>query len=170
MTTGSRPSTGAIGLLLEVLIVRAVSLVSDVGNQVDCAVDTPYPSAETVWARAASPIGPYETFNDLMASDMIHTGRAISRRSLGSLRNPTNGQTAFLARGVRPLPLVEQGDLTIDDAIGYSAVVGVMALSEIERVDDCVVDQDYKVNLLFSRSLASANNQFVGPRIGDVGR
>jgi hypothetical protein len=133
-------------------------------------LDTSYPQAATVWERASSPIGPYETFNDLMASDLIHTGRMISRRSLGSLRNPTNGQTAFLARGVRPLPLVEQGDLTIDDAIGYSATVGVMALTEIERVDDCVVDQDYKVNWLFSRSLASANKPFVGPRISDGSR
>ena len=89
----------------------------------------PYPEAEDIWARSTT-IEEGERFEELLLSDFIEVGRRVGRRTLRRLSGAPF-EEALLDRGLRGLHSVEEADLTNDQVMSYSAMIGTVMVEEM---------------------------------------
>jgi hypothetical protein len=97
----------------------------------------PYPQAEEVWVRADTDLIAEEDFEDLHFGDFVRAGRRVARRSYRNLAATAN-QLSVLERGLERPRAEELPDLSVDSAIGYTSMVGVMLADEVAILGDMV--------------------------------
>jgi len=102
----------------------------------------PYPEYRDVWDRIENTFDTEEDFKDLWIRDFILVGRQMARRRLDQLTMP-RGQSSVLERGSLQLREHERLDASVDTALGYTSIVGMMLAEELANAEDQVGTLDH---------------------------
>jgi len=110
-----------------------------------CSIDSwPYPEHRDVWDQIENTFSSEEDFEDLRIQDFVLAGHQTARRRLNRLTMP-RGQTSVLERGSLQLRDHELSDTSMDTALGYTSVVGMMLAEELANAEDQVGTLDYTI-------------------------
>jgi len=90
-----------------------------------------------VWDWIDNTFSTEEDFEDLWIQDFVLAGRQTARRRLDRLTMP-RGQTSVLEQGSLQLREHERSDASVDTALGYTSVVGMMLAEELANAEDQV--------------------------------